>query len=86
MRPQIYKTFNSGRFYAKEGQWITFVVYNSGVVFVDHTRMIQGQIDHCNPTPAGLLEAYDLNAYDYPLHDKLAKALINKMQDMAAEI
>lgn len=81
----IFRTFNTGRPYASEGQWITYIGYQHGVLFVDHTRMIQGQISGWDQTPAGLMAEYDKGRYEYP-RDELAIAMIKKMQDMATEI
>lgn len=79
----VYQTFNSGRWYGNNGQWITFIPYNNGVIFCDHTRQVRGVIEQCNQTPSGLLEAYDCNLYEYPMDDEYADRVLRKMDSFS---
>lgn len=58
-------SFNTGRKYTARGQVITATLHNDGVItFMDHSRMISGEIAASEFHTAESVERHTMRAYD----------------------
>ena len=85
---EVY-VWNTNRYYCKEGQRIAFLVhrtlYETGVVFLDYDRQIEGVIPECVATSYDIMVHYDNNNH-HPVGNADEYAMVRFLYENKEEI